>query len=116
NLGTYSHFPHEQATVGYANTEQPGLLELKEKAKWDAWNQLKGTSREDAMKAYINKVEDLKKKYAGAWVAQMVGHLPSAQVMISGSWNGALCRAPCSAESLLLPLPTPARSLSLSLK
>ncbi|GAB5575599.1 acyl-CoA-binding protein [Prionailurus iriomotensis] len=43
--------------------ERPGLLDLKGKAKWDAWNQLKGTSKEDAMKAYINKVEELKKKY-----------------------------------------------------
>lgn len=39
------------------------MLDLKGKAKWDAWNALKGTSKEDAMKAYINKVEDLKKKY-----------------------------------------------------
>uniref|UniRef100_A0A8P0SAI7 Acyl-CoA-binding protein n=1 Tax=Canis lupus familiaris TaxID=9615 RepID=A0A8P0SAI7_CANLF len=43
--------------------ERPGLLDLRGKAKWDAWNQLKGTSKEDAMKAYVNKVEDLKKKY-----------------------------------------------------
>ncbi|XP_030879110.1 acyl-CoA-binding protein-like [Leptonychotes weddellii] len=44
-------------------SERPGLLDLKGKAKWDAWNHLKGTSKEDAMKAYINKVEELKKKY-----------------------------------------------------
>ncbi|VFV37592.1 acyl--binding protein [Lynx pardinus] len=44
-------------------TAWPGLSDLKGKARWDAWNQLKGTSKEDAIKAYINKVEDLKKKY-----------------------------------------------------
>ncbi|CAD7693904.1 unnamed protein product [Nyctereutes procyonoides] len=33
--------------------KRPGLLDLRGKAKWD----------EDAMKAYVNKVEDLKKKY-----------------------------------------------------
>uniref|UniRef100_A0A452UAS9 Acyl-CoA-binding protein n=1 Tax=Ursus maritimus TaxID=29073 RepID=A0A452UAS9_URSMA len=60
-LFIYSHF--KQATVGDINTERPGLLDLKGKAKWDAWNQLKGTSKEDAMKAYVNKVEELKKKY-----------------------------------------------------
>ncbi|XP_034864076.1 acyl-CoA-binding protein isoform X1 [Mirounga angustirostris] len=60
-LFIYSHY--KQATVGDINTERPGLLDLKGKAKWDAWNHLKGTSKEDAMKAYINKVEELKKKY-----------------------------------------------------
>jgi len=48
----------------------------------------------------------------GVWVAQWVEHLPSAQVMIPGSW------APCSAGSLLLSLPLPlpnAHGLSLAL-
>ena len=43
----------------------------------------------------------------GTWVAQSVKHLPSAQVMIPGSWDGALHWAPCSPGSLLLPLPLP---------
>ncbi|XP_042541186.1 acyl-CoA-binding protein [Dipodomys spectabilis] len=60
-LFIYSHF--KQATVGDVNTDRPGLLDLKGKAKWDAWNQLKGMSKEDAMKAYVDKVEELKKKY-----------------------------------------------------
>ncbi|CAD7693527.1 unnamed protein product [Nyctereutes procyonoides] len=32
-------------------------------ATWDAWNQLKETSNEDAMEADINKAEVLYKKY-----------------------------------------------------
>ena len=48
----------------------------------------------------------------GTWVAQEVKHLPSAQVMISGSWDGALHQAPCSAGTLLLPLPLPLLVLS----
>ncbi|EPY75892.1 acyl-CoA-binding protein [Camelus ferus] len=60
-LFIYSHY--KQATVGDVNTERPGMLDFKGKAKWDAWNELKGTSKEDAMKAYVNKVEELKKKY-----------------------------------------------------
>ena len=40
----------------------------------------------------------------GTWVAQAVKPLPSAQVMIKGSWDRAQHQAPCSAESLLLPL------------
>lgn len=32
------------------------------KAKWDAQNELKGTSKGDAMKNYTYEAEDLKKK------------------------------------------------------
>ncbi|XP_036074357.1 acyl-CoA-binding protein-like [Rousettus aegyptiacus] len=60
-LFIYSHY--KQATMGDINTEWPGMLDFKGKAKWDAWNELKGTSEEDSMKAYINHVEELKKKY-----------------------------------------------------
>ncbi|XP_062040860.1 acyl-CoA-binding protein [Lepus europaeus] len=60
-LFIYSHY--KQATVGDVNTERPGLLDLKGKAKWDAWNELKGTSKESAMRAYVDKVEELKQKY-----------------------------------------------------
>jgi acyl-CoA-binding protein len=28
--------------------------------KWDAWNELKGVSSEDAMQRYIDLIEDLK--------------------------------------------------------
>ena len=42
---------------------------------------------------------------AGAWLAQPVEHLPSAQVMILGSWDQTPPWAPCSGGSLLLPLP-----------
>jgi acyl-CoA-binding protein len=30
------------------------------RAKWDAWNEVKGTSADDAMKQYISLIEDLK--------------------------------------------------------
>ncbi|CAM4630293.1 acyl-CoA-binding protein [Caretta caretta] len=60
-LYIYSHF--KQATVGQINTERPGFLDFKGKAKWDAWNALKGIAKEEAMKAYIAKVEELKGKY-----------------------------------------------------
>ena len=50
-------------------------------------------------------------------VAQWVKRLLRAQVMIWGSWNGALCQAPCSVGSLvLLPLALPPFVLILSLK
>jgi diazepam-binding inhibitor (GABA receptor modulating acyl-CoA-binding protein) len=38
---------------------RPGLLDLKGKAKWDAWNSKKGVSSEDAKQQYVAKVESL---------------------------------------------------------
>jgi len=66
-------------------------------------------------KSTIFSVPQLKSNLWGAWVAQSVKHLPSAQVTISGSWDRVLRWALCSAGSLLLPLP-PAHAHSLSNK
>lgn len=30
------------------------------RAKWDAWNEIKGTASEAAMKQYVDLIEDLK--------------------------------------------------------
>ncbi|XP_016417176.1 acyl-CoA-binding protein-like [Sinocyclocheilus rhinocerous] len=54
---------YKQATVGDVNTARPGMLDFTGKAKWDAWEAKKGMSKDDAMKAYIAKVEELKGKY-----------------------------------------------------
>ncbi|XP_030352737.1 acyl-CoA-binding domain-containing protein 7 [Strigops habroptila] len=54
---------YKQATVGDINIECPGTLDLKAKAKWEAWNLKKGLSKEDAMKAYISKVKEMVEKY-----------------------------------------------------
>lgn len=35
------------------------MLDMKGKAKWDAWNSKKGTSQDDAKEQYIKKVEEL---------------------------------------------------------
>ena len=65
-----------------------------------------------AINIYIKKEE----VSMGAWVAQMVGHLPSAQVMISRSWDQASLPVSCSVGSLLLsPTASPPALLSLSL-
>ena len=41
-LQIYSLF--KQGTVGDVNTDRPGFLDLKGKAKWDAWAGVKGKS------------------------------------------------------------------------
>jgi len=54
---------YKQATIGDVNTSRPGMLDMTGKAKWDAWNGRKGTSKEDAEAEYITTVEELKGKY-----------------------------------------------------
>ncbi len=39
---------YKQATVGDVNTDRPGIFALKDRYKWDSWNELKGTSQADA--------------------------------------------------------------------
>lgn len=43
----------KQGTTGDCDTKRPGLFQLTAKAKWDAWNRLKGTSSNEAMAKYI---------------------------------------------------------------
>ncbi|KAM9782817.1 acyl-CoA-binding domain-containing protein 7 [Neosynchiropus ocellatus] len=54
---------YKQATVGDVNTDRPGMLDLKGKAKWDAWNSRKGMSKDDAMTAYIALAKEIIGKY-----------------------------------------------------
>ncbi|XP_031349750.1 acyl-CoA-binding protein homolog 1-like [Photinus pyralis] len=49
----------KQATVGDNNTDRPGMLDMKGKAKWDAWTGKKGLSADDAKTQYIAKVQSL---------------------------------------------------------
>jgi diazepam-binding inhibitor (GABA receptor modulating acyl-CoA-binding protein) len=44
--------------------DRPGMLDLKGKAKWDAWNGLKGTlSQDEAKQKYIELVKTLAEKH-----------------------------------------------------
>ncbi|XP_076049155.1 acyl-CoA-binding protein homolog [Oratosquilla oratoria] len=50
---------YKQSTVGDINTERPGMLDFKGKAKWDSWESKKGMTKEAAMEAYITKAQQL---------------------------------------------------------
>uniref|UniRef100_H2SW72 Acyl-CoA binding domain containing 7 n=1 Tax=Takifugu rubripes TaxID=31033 RepID=H2SW72_TAKRU len=54
---------YKQAIVGDVNTDRPGLLDLKGKAKWDAWESRKGMSQDEAMSDYINLGNEVISKY-----------------------------------------------------
>ncbi len=53
---------YKQSTEGDVSGSRPGMLDLKGRAKFDAWAKQKGTSNEDAMKKYVATVDQLEKK------------------------------------------------------
>lgn len=55
---------YKQATVGDCNTAQPWFYDVKAKAKWTFWNKIKGMSKEDAEKKYIETANELIAKYS----------------------------------------------------
>ncbi len=54
-LKLYAHY--KQATEGDVQGDKPGFTDFVNRAKFEAWAKLKGTSSEDAMAAYIRLVE-----------------------------------------------------------
>jgi acyl-CoA-binding protein len=50
---------YKQATAGDNAEKKPGFGDMVGRAKWDAWNGLKGTSGDDAMQQYVDLIESL---------------------------------------------------------
>ncbi|MES2634580.1 MAG: acyl-CoA-binding protein [Pseudomonadota bacterium] len=50
---------YKQATAGDNSEKKPGFGDMVGRAKWDAWNGLKGTSSDDAMQQYVDLIESL---------------------------------------------------------
>ncbi|HET8849590.1 MAG TPA: acyl-CoA-binding protein [Marinobacter sp.] len=51
---------YKQATEGDVSGKRPGMMDFVGRAKYDAWEQVKGMSSEQAMQQYIDKLESLK--------------------------------------------------------
>lgn len=51
---------YKQASAGDVDGKRPGFTDMVGRAKYDAWDGLKGTSKEDAMQQYIDLIEELK--------------------------------------------------------
>jgi acyl-CoA-binding protein len=51
---------YKQASVGDVEGKRPGFTDMVARAKWDAWNVLKGSSAEQAMQDYVDLIESLK--------------------------------------------------------
>lgn len=50
---------YKQATAGDVDGKRPGMMDFKGRAKYDAWSERKGTSKDDAMTKYVALVEKL---------------------------------------------------------
>ncbi|KAJ8626054.1 hypothetical protein MRB53_019361 [Persea americana] len=57
---------YKQATVGPVNTTRPGMFNIKDRAKWDAWKIAEGKSTDEAMSDYITKVKQLQEEVAAS--------------------------------------------------
>eukprot|EP00064_Thunnus_orientalis_P013406 superscaffoldBa00002176_g13445 len=55
--------PDDDCHGGLEDVNRPGMFDLTGRGKWDAWNQKKGLSKEEAMASYVDVVEKLKAKY-----------------------------------------------------
>ena len=50
---------YKQSTAGDVSGSRPGMLDMKGRAKFDAWAKKKGTSKDDAMTKYVALVDRL---------------------------------------------------------
>jgi acyl-CoA-binding protein len=57
-LKLYAYY--KQATEGDASGERPGGFDFVRRAKFDAWTEIKGISKQEAMKKYVALVASVK--------------------------------------------------------
>lgn len=51
---------YKQATEGDVQGKRPGMMDIKGRAKYDAWAAIEGMSADDAMQGYTELVDSLK--------------------------------------------------------
>jgi len=49
----------KQSTVGDVSGEKPGMFDFVRVAKYEAWENRKGMTKDDAMRAYVELVDKL---------------------------------------------------------
>lgn len=60
-LFLYAHY--KQGSAGDASGKRPGMLDMVNRAKFDAWAKLKGITKEEAQQKYVAKVSELLKTH-----------------------------------------------------
>ena len=56
---------YKKGNEGDATGERPGFADFEARAKFDAWNKIKGKSNDEAKKDYISLVEKLDQEATG---------------------------------------------------
>ena len=51
---------YKQGSGGDVDGKRPGFTDMVGRAKWDAWNELKGKAGSEAMQEYVDLIESLK--------------------------------------------------------
>jgi diazepam-binding inhibitor (GABA receptor modulator, acyl-CoA-binding protein) len=51
---------YKQATQGDVSGKRPGMMDMVNRAKYDAWGKLRGMSPDDAKQAYVDLVNKLR--------------------------------------------------------
>ncbi|HEX8956799.1 MAG TPA: acyl-CoA-binding protein [Burkholderiaceae bacterium] len=51
---------YKQGSSGDVEGKRPGFTDMVGRAKFDAWDALKGTSKEDAMQQYVDLINELR--------------------------------------------------------
>jgi acyl-CoA-binding protein len=50
----------KQASAGDVTGDRPGMTDFVARAKYDAWAELKGKSKDETMQEYIDLIDELK--------------------------------------------------------
>lgn len=53
---------YKQGSQGDVSGKRPGMLDIKGRAKFDAWTELKGLSQDEARNQYVSLVKELEEK------------------------------------------------------
>jgi diazepam-binding inhibitor (GABA receptor modulator, acyl-CoA-binding protein) len=51
---------YKQGSGGDVDGKRPGFTDMVGRAKWDAWNEVKGKTNAEAMQEYVDLIESLK--------------------------------------------------------
>ena len=51
---------YKQASEGDVDGKRPGFTDMVGRAKWDAWDKIKGSDPKAAMQDYVDLIESLK--------------------------------------------------------
>ncbi|KAL6176124.1 hypothetical protein ACLB2K_052760 [Fragaria x ananassa] len=91
---------YKQATVGNVNTARPGMFNMRDRAKWDAWKAVEGKSTDEAMGGLLSSSESAADDGTCLDLFSTSSFLPSAAASLT---SGSLSLLTASPFFLLTP-------------